>query len=222
MCNVAVLEFFIEDVRNEEIKNQRVLEVGSKYVNGSVRPFIERLGPREYIGVDIEAGRCVDVILPAEKLVERFGLESFDVVISTELLEHVKDWRLVINNVKNVLRCGGYAYITTRSFGFPFHSYPFDYWRYEIEDMKKIFSDFDIVALKRDHMGPGVFLKAIKPLNYKPCNLEEIDLYSMILGKKTRSIPEVNEMPVSRKFKLLVRKALDSVTSKMRNVLATR
>ena len=88
--------------------------------------------------------------------------------------------------------------------------------------MKKIFSDFEITTLKRDHTYPGVFLKAIKPLNYKPCNLEEIDLYSMILGKKTRFIPEVNEMPVSRKFKLLVRKALDSVTSKMRNVLATR
>ena len=73
MCNVAVLEFFIEDVRNEEIKNKRVLEVGSKYVNGSVRPFIERLGPREYIGVDIEAGRCVDVILQLKSLSSALG-----------------------------------------------------------------------------------------------------------------------------------------------------
>jgi len=36
MCNVAVIEFFIEHVRLVEFHGKRVLEVGSKYVNGSV------------------------------------------------------------------------------------------------------------------------------------------------------------------------------------------
>lgn len=39
MCDVAVLELFIDDTKLEESKNKRVLEVGSKYVNGSVRPL---------------------------------------------------------------------------------------------------------------------------------------------------------------------------------------
>ena len=53
MCRVLVLEFFMDNVNVEEFKDKRVLEVGSKYVNGSVRPFIERfLGPKEYIGAD--------------------------------------------------------------------------------------------------------------------------------------------------------------------------
>ena len=115
MCNIAVIEFFIDNIKIkiEEFKGKRVLEVGSKYVNGSVRPLIERFcTPREYVGVDIEAGKFVDVILPAEKLVEYFGPESFDVVISTELLEHVQNWRLVINNMKSVLKCDGYIYIS--------------------------------------------------------------------------------------------------------------
>ena len=47
------------------------------------------LSPTEYVGVDIEPRKFVDVVLPAEKLTEYFGSESFDVVISTELLEHV-------------------------------------------------------------------------------------------------------------------------------------
>jgi len=53
--NVAVIEFFIEEVKTEGFRDKRILEVGSKYVNGSIRPLIEKfLSPSEYIGVDIE------------------------------------------------------------------------------------------------------------------------------------------------------------------------
>ncbi|MEM4488737.1 MAG: class I SAM-dependent methyltransferase [Desulfurococcaceae archaeon] len=137
MCNVAVIEFFIENVRPEEFKDKRILEVGSKYV---------------------------DVVLPAEELVEYFGSESFDVVISTETLEHVKDWRKVITNMREVLKPGGYIYITTRSRGFSYHGYPYDFWRYEVGDMRRIFADFEIINLSVDHEAPGVFVKARKPL----------------------------------------------------------
>jgi len=207
MCNAAVIEFFIENVEKKEFEGKRVLEVGSKYVNGSVRPLIERFcSPKEYVGVDIEPGKFVDVILPAERLVEYFGPESFDVVISTELLEHVQDWRLAVGNLKGVLKREGYIYITTRSYGFPFHSYPYDFWRYEVEDMKRIFSDFEILKLAKDHEAPGVFLKARKPFNYSPKGLQDITLYSMILGKRTASIPKLREMSILRKARLLVSK----------------
>ena len=62
------------------------MRFGSKFVNGSVRPLIKRFcKPREYIGVDIEPGKYVYVVLPAERLVDYFGSESFDVVVSTEV-----------------------------------------------------------------------------------------------------------------------------------------
>lgn len=71
--------------------------------------MIERFcSPKEYIGIDLEPEKYVDIILPAEKIVEYFGEEAFDVVIATELLEHVKDWRTVVDNMKRVLRRGGY------------------------------------------------------------------------------------------------------------------
>jgi SAM-dependent methyltransferase len=156
--HVAVLDFFMRTVNCEEFNGKRVLEVGSKFVNGSVRPLIERFcQPKEYIGVDIEPGRYVDVILPAEKLIEYFGIESFDVVISTEVMEHVFDWRLIINNIKSVLKRGGFIYLTTRSRGFPYHAAPHDYWRYEPSDMVRIFRDFKIVRLEVDWEYPGVF-----------------------------------------------------------------
>jgi len=204
ICHVAVIEFFIDNIKIEEFKGKRILEVGSRYVNGSVRPLIEKFAhPKEYIGVDIESGKYVDIMLPAEKLVEYFGEEAFDIVISTELLEHVKDWRLAIINMKRVLKRGGYVYITTRSYGFPYHAYPYDFWRYEAEDMQKIFSDFEILKLIRDHEAPGVFLKARKPEPYNPVDLSSIALYSMILGKRTISIPDIRDMPISRRLKFI-------------------
>lgn len=186
--HVSVLEFFIEEAKKEEFHGKRVLEIGSKYVNGSVRPFVEKyLLPKEYIGIDIEPGKYVDMVVSADEIVNIFGLESFDVVISCEVLEHVKNWKLVVQNMKEVLSPGGYMYITTRSIGFPFHEYPHDFWRYEIDDMKNIFSYFEIISLRKDHQAPGVFLKCKKPLDWKPVDLKKLSLYSMVLGGRTKA-----------------------------------
>jgi SAM-dependent methyltransferase len=177
--------------------------VGSKYVNGSVRPLIEKFcKPKEYVGIDVESGKFVDLLLPAEKLLEYFGTEHFDVVISTELLEHVQDWRLVINNIKMVLKCGGYTYITTRSKGMPYHGYPYDFWRYDVEDGNKIFSDFEIIVAEKDEVrdGNGIFLKARKPEDYKPVDLSSLSLYSILLGKKTVRIPKIEDMRLERRL----------------------
>jgi len=207
MCRILVLEFFIENIKAEEFKSKRILEIGSKYVNGSVRPFIEGfLKPKEYVGVDIEPGKFVDVVLPSEKLLDYFGPMSFDVVISTETLEHVQDWEDTINNMKAVLRPNGFLYITTVEKGFPYHGYPYDFWRYEIEDMERIFDDFKILVLKRD-VEHGVLLKAKKPFNwrlenYVSADLSDIALYSMVLGRRTRSIPRIEDMSFTRKAML--------------------
>lgn len=214
MCHVAVNEFFIDSVKAEEFNEKRILEVGSKYINGSVRPLIEKFfSPKDYIGVDIEPGKFVNLVLPAEKLLGYFGSESFDVVIATELLEHVTDWRLVIDNMKMILRHEGYIYITTRSKGFQYHGYPHDFWRYEVEDIGRIFGDFEVRSLKKDHQAPGAFLKAKKRENYVPADLSDIALYSMVLGKRTRNIPAIKNMPFTRRL------ALKLSRSKVRRLL---
>jgi hypothetical protein len=100
----------------------------------------------------------------------------------------------------------------TRSYGFPFHAYPYDFWRYEIEDLRRIFSDFEIIRLIRDHESPGVFLKARKPFNYNPSDLQGISLYSNILGRRTTSIPNPQEMPLSRKSKLLADRVMNFIS----------
>jgi len=203
MCHGSVIEFFIEEIRADEFKDKLVLEIGSKYANGSVRPLIERfIFPRNYLGVDIEPGKYVDIVLNSENLLDHFRPDSFDVVISTELLEHVSNWQLVVNNMKTLLKPAGYMYITTRSWGFPFHAYPYDFWRFEVDDMKNIFSDFEIIRLGKDHEFPGIFLKCRKPNEWKSKNLDDIALYSMILGRRTIDAHKVTEMPLTRKARL--------------------
>jgi len=199
--HLSAMQFLIEHIAEEEIRGKRVLEVGSKYVNGSIRPFVERFEPKEYVGVDIERGRYVDVVLPVERLRDCFKEESFDMIIATELLEHVRDRRMAVENIKTVLTVGGSLYITTRSYGFPFHAYPHDFWRFEDADIKAIFPDFVSVKLMQDPESPGVFFKGSKSRN-KPANLSSVALYSMVMGKRTTLMPSINDMPYARRMKV--------------------
>ena len=73
MCSPACIAFVRGILMGEKIMGKRVLEVGSRNVNGSVRPFLKPLAA-EYIGVDIEVDvDSVDLVCNAGELVEIFG-----------------------------------------------------------------------------------------------------------------------------------------------------
>src|SRR5688572_13157998 len=107
MCTPACIEFVRANLRREDVRGRDVIEVGALNVNGSVRALAWALGPSSYIGVDLQAGPGVGEICDATELVARFGPEAFDLLISTEVLEHVRDWRAVISQFKRVLKPGG-------------------------------------------------------------------------------------------------------------------
>lgn len=178
MCNIECLRFGSKHLKPEYVTNKEILEVGSRWVGGSLSIDAKALNPSKYIGCDIVKGKCVDIICPVENIVEEFGKESYDMVINTEMLEHVKDWKLAINNMKTILRVGGIIILTTRSKGFKKHDYPYDFWRFEIEDMQEIFSDFEIIDLDKDKKAPGVFICA-KKIKRKLSDLSNINVYSM-------------------------------------------
>lgn len=185
MCHESCINFGKANLKEAYIVEKAVIEVGSLDVNGSLRPIVELFRPSIYIGVDIGMGPGVDLVCDAEDLISRFGYNIFDLVICTELLEHVRNWKIVIHNLKQILRPDGILLITTRSKGFAYHGYPSDYWRYEISDIKSLFADFTILVLENDPEAPGVFFLGKKSCAFSENKLKNHYLYSILAGRKT-------------------------------------
>lgn len=186
MCNPPCVAFAGKWIRPEMVHGARVLEIAIGLQG--VRPMLEAWGPREYIGVNMLPGPTVDRICRVEEVLEEFGPNTFDIVVCTEMLEHVEDWRRAVSNAKQVCREGGRLLFTTRSQGFPFHSGPYDYWRYEVSDFERIFADFPGAVIERDPVAPGVYFCGQKPVNFHEGDLSEVELYSIILGRRVRAI----------------------------------
>ena len=209
MCNQSCIKFGETNLKEEEVKGKSVIEVGALNINGSLRSVVEKLLPACYIGVDLEKGSGVDQICNAKDILNKFGPESFDLLICNELLEHIMDWRLVISNFKNILKPHGIIVVTTRSKGYEYHGAPFDFWRYELEDMSVLFSDFIIEELQKDSLMPGVFIKAKKPIAFTEKDLSNYQLYSIIDGQPVKAVKIVDAYWFFAKnygFKSLIRK----------------
>ena len=193
MCNAYGILFAALNLKKEEIQNKKVIEVGSMNVNGSIRPLLESYGPEQYVGVDIAVGPGVDVVCnaDAERLLDIFQPNSFDVVISTEMLEHVRNWQKVVNNLKSLTAPDGLIFISTRSWGFPYHAYPHDFWRYETQDIQNIFSDCVVDKVEKDPE-VGVFAKLRKPTNFKETDLSSYELYSIVTNKRAAQLDGVD------------------------------
>lgn len=190
MCTQACIEFARANLHPADVQRAAVVEIGSRDVNGSVRSLVNALGPASYIGIDLQAGTGVDEICDASALVPRFGRDAFDLLISTELLEHVRDWRAVISQFKQVLKPGGRLLVTTRSRGFPYHGYPHDFWRFEPADVRAIFSDFQLENVESDSASPGVLFKARKPSAFVENDLTRHALFSIITGGRALDVSD--------------------------------
>lgn len=146
-------------------KKAKIIEAGSRNINGSNRVYFESIEPEEYIGIDIIKGEGVDLVLNVCNLETHFESERFDCALSTEMLEHCENWQDAVIQLVKVVKVGGLILITTRSPGFDLHGYPNDHNRFTSQDMKNIFEGVgEIIALEDDMTlnypcGIGVLLK---------------------------------------------------------------
>ena len=91
----------------EYFKNKKVIDIGSLDINGNNRGLFTNC---EYIGVDVIPGKNVDIVSIAHKL--EFNNESFDVIISTNALEHDMYFPLTMKKMYNLLKPNGLLFFT--------------------------------------------------------------------------------------------------------------
>ncbi len=109
-------------------KKTEVLDLGSFDVNGSYKTFID--DPAwNYQGVDMEAGKNVDIVLKNPYFWDEINAKSKDVVISGQAFEHVEFFWVLIDEISRVLKPGGLICIIAPSRGYE-HRYPVDCWRF--------------------------------------------------------------------------------------------
>jgi hypothetical protein len=120
IMHIEALEHISQSFNNwvGDKKDLNVLEIGSLDINGSVRPiFINHA--RTYLGVDIQDGPGVDLVVDAA------GMDTgpvFDVVVCAEVFEHAPEWREIIIRAHGNLVEGGIFIATMAGEGRAPHS----------------------------------------------------------------------------------------------------
>jgi len=107
-------------------------------------PFFARK-TRNYFGVDIAPGPQVDAQFDGTGL--PFPDEVFAVVLSTQVLEHVRDPQALTNEMYRVLKKGGSAIISA-PFVWEIHNYPTDYWRFSDQGIRELMQQFTEVTVE--------------------------------------------------------------------------
>ena len=140
----------------------KAIDLGSMNVNGSYRELIP--SRVEYVGVDLEPGPGVDVVLDdVYKLPFEDG--SVDLVMSGQMLEHCGQFWRVFLEVFRVLKPEGLAFMIAPSTG-PVHRYPVDCYRFYPDSYQALaeWCGLRLVQSWTDERGPwcdivGVFQK---------------------------------------------------------------
>lgn len=107
-------------------KKLKIVEIGSKNVNGSLREAAP-IGA-EYIGLDFDKGEGVDIVIDNPYKIP-LADEMADVVLSSSCFEHSEFFWVVYLEAIRILKPGGLLYLNVPSNGF-FHRWPVDCWRF--------------------------------------------------------------------------------------------
>lgn len=129
-------------------KPLRILDLGSQDVNGSYRSLFEDPSWR-YVGLDMEAGKNVDVVLRTPYTWKEVKSNSADVVISGQAFEHIEYVWITMLEIARVLKQGGICCILAPSSG-PEHRFPFDCWRFYPDGMNALarFARLEVIEAK--------------------------------------------------------------------------
>jgi SAM-dependent methyltransferase len=118
----------------------RTLDLGAQ--NG---PYAASFPNR--LALDIRQGVGVQILGDAQALGLRDA--AFDVVLCTEVLEHLPEPQKGVDEAWRVLKPGGMLLLTTR-FLFPIHDAPHDYFRFTKYGLRHLLRHFEILELHEE------------------------------------------------------------------------
>ncbi|HJU56720.1 MAG TPA: methyltransferase domain-containing protein [Pyrinomonadaceae bacterium] len=97
------------------------------------------------VAINLALNAHIDIQADAYHL--PFRDEAFDVVLCTEVLEHMHTPALALLELRRVLRPGGKLLLTT-PFAFPIHYAPTDYYRFTRFGLTHLLDDWEIESLR--------------------------------------------------------------------------
>jgi SAM-dependent methyltransferase len=100
---------------------------------------------RPYVRADIPPGDGLDLVLDGNGLLPREADGSYDVVISTQVLEHVPDAARYLGEAYRLLRPGGALILTTHGL-IPEHGCPHDFYRWTADGLARAMTDAGFVV----------------------------------------------------------------------------
>ena len=135
--------------------SQSLAAARDRHVKGAVdildvgcgnQPYYPIFAPvaREYVGTDIAPGERIQYVCPAEELSAPDA--AFDVVLATQVLEHVEDPHRSLTQMCRVSRPGGIVMFTVPGV-WPYHPTPNDYWRWTHPGLEELVSGVDTLEL---------------------------------------------------------------------------
>lgn len=111
---------------------------------GGVARYRRLLPEGRLLTLDLDAHHRPMVVARAESI--PFPTATFDLVVSTEMLEHCPEPAKVAAEVHRVLKPGGSVVLTT-PFVYVVHGWPNDYYRYTASGLEHLFASFDRIEV---------------------------------------------------------------------------
>ena len=108
----------------------------------------------DYLGCDLRGNELADLFFDTEGRAP-VADGSADVVLSSQVLEHVPDPTLYLREARRILRSGGLLVLSTHGV-WRYHPDPTDYWRWTRDGLLKLIGDqgFEVCGV-RGVLGPA-------------------------------------------------------------------
>lgn len=139
----------------------RTLDIGAQ-----TGPYAECFPHR--VALDIRPRPGIQIVSDAKAM--GVADAAFDVVLCTEVLEHIPEPQRAIDEMFRVLKPGGTLLLTTR-FLFPIHDAPHDYFRFTKYGLRYLLRSFEIQELQEETTSVGtlaVLLQRLGMQTYTP------------------------------------------------------